>query len=224
MKLFIRALFALVVGLVTPAGADPAGRVEVVDGDTIRVGGETVRLFGIDAPERDQLCWDDDEQAIRCGEWATRVLERFAEGREGQCDAIRPDDFGRTLATCTVRGVDLGETLLRNGIVRIYSRETRPDYPEFEKEAELLERGIWAWRHEDPSAFRASVRAAADAAAPRQNADGCRIKGNISGSGRIYHVPGQENYDATRINTGAGERWFCTEAEARAAGWRRARR
>lgn len=53
----------------------------------------------------------------------------------------------------------------------------------------------------------------------------CRIKGNISWGGeRIYHVPGGKYYDATQIATGKGERWFCTEAEARAAGWRRSRR
>lgn len=48
----------------------------------------------------------------------------------------------------------------------------------------------------------------------------CRIKGNISESGRIYHVPGSEWYERTQINPAKGERWFCTEAEAKAAGWR----
>ena len=53
---------------------------------------------------------------------------------------------------------------------------------------------------------------------------GCRIKGNISRNGkRIYHVPGQKDYDKTKITESQGERWFCTEKEAQAAGWRRAR-
>jgi len=53
---------------------------------------------------------------------------------------------------------------------------------------------------------------------------GCSVKGNISvGSGeRIYHVPGQEFYADTVINLLKGERWFCSEEQARAAGWRRA--
>lgn len=52
----------------------------------------------------------------------------------------------------------------------------------------------------------------------------CVIKGNISSSGeRIYHEPGQRYYDATIIQPEKGERWFCSEAEARAAGWRRAK-
>jgi hypothetical protein len=54
----------------------------------------------------------------------------------------------------------------------------------------------------------------------------CRIKGNISHNTgeQIYHVPGQEHYDVTRISPQHGERWFCTEQEARQAGWRKAHR
>jgi len=62
---------------------------------------------------------------------------------------------------------------------------------------------------------------------PKETFDSsCDIKGNISiNSGeRIFHVQGQENYDATRISYQYGERWFCSEAEARAAGWRKAGR
>jgi hypothetical protein len=52
----------------------------------------------------------------------------------------------------------------------------------------------------------------------------CKIKGNISGEGeRIYYVPGQKFYATTRISPGQGERWFCSEAEAQSAGWRKAR-
>ena len=51
--------------------------------------------------------------------------------------------------------------------------------------------------------------------------DGCYIKGNINGEGaRIYHVPGASSYENTVIDADKGERWFCTEAEARSAGWR----
>lgn len=52
----------------------------------------------------------------------------------------------------------------------------------------------------------------------------CTIKGNISPDGMIYHMPGQRDYSRTRISEKNGERWFCTEDEAVAAGWRRATR
>ena len=52
----------------------------------------------------------------------------------------------------------------------------------------------------------------------------CNIKGNVSTQGeRIYHMPGDRYYEETRISASHGERWFCSEEEARAAGWRRAR-
>lgn len=54
---------------------------------------------------------------------------------------------------------------------------------------------------------------------------GCGIKGNISATTgeRIYHMPGQKYYFSTRIDRSSGERWFCSETEAVAAGWRKSR-
>lgn len=60
--------------------------------------------------------------------------------------------------------------------------------------------------------------------ASAEDSGACNIKGNVSTRGeRIYHVPGQKYYDETRISASHGERWFCSEEEARAAGWRRSR-
>ena len=59
------------------------------------------------------------------------------------------------------------------------------------------------------------------AAKPSKPEGPCRIKGNINDKGdRIYHVPGSESYEHTGISASRGERWFCTEEEARKAGWR----
>jgi hypothetical protein len=64
-----------------------------------------------------------------------------------------------------------------------------------------------------------------DAAAQASRAASCNIKGNISidTGERIYHMPGQKYYNRTRISPQYGEHWFCSEAEAQAAGWRRAK-
>jgi len=52
----------------------------------------------------------------------------------------------------------------------------------------------------------------------------CNIKGNVNTRGeRIYHVPGQKYYNDTEISASHGERWFCSEEEARSAGWRRSK-
>lgn len=71
-------------------------------------------------------------------------------------------------------------------------------------------------------AIRSRDGAAQSVRTIRSLSGACRIKGNISRSGeRIYHVPGGRWYERTRINPSKGERWFCSEEEARAAGWRK---
>jgi hypothetical protein len=66
---------------------------------------------------------------------------------------------------------------------------------------------------------------APEVAQAQAQAPDCLVKGNISKSGeRIYHVPGGQFYDRTKINEAAGERIFCSEKEAVAAGWRRSLR
>jgi endonuclease YncB( thermonuclease family) len=72
---------------------------------------------------------------------------------------------------------------------------------------------------------RATVAASAPPARqaqslPRQAERACRIKGNISENGKVYHLPGSDDYELTQVNESRGERWFCTEQEALAAGWR----
>ena len=92
--------------------------------------------------------------------------------------------------------------------------------------ARVAKRGIWRGDFVAPWNWRRGERLAGSKAASTEGPGRrCRIKGNISRDGsRIYHIPGGQFYDRTRIATGRGERWFCSEAEARAAGWRRSRR
>ncbi len=95
------------------------------------------------------------------------------------------------------------------------------DYVDDEAEARAARRGIWASEFVEPWEWRRGKRLAANDNAPDQ----CRVKGNINAKGeRIYHMPGQQAYGVTRINQGKGERWFCSESEAKAAGWRKALR
>lgn len=73
-------------------------------------------------------------------------------------------------------------------------------------------------------AFAILLFAVASSAAFAQDNRACNIKGNVSTKGeRIYHIPGQKYYAKTRIQASHGERWFCSEAEARAAGWRKSK-
>ncbi|MEM6824844.1 MAG: thermonuclease family protein [Pseudomonadota bacterium] len=200
-----------------PVLAGPEGRIAVIDGDTIEINGVRVRLHGIDAPERDQTCSRGEGVSWDCGAWVTREVRRLFEGRIGQCEARGTDRYGRTIGRCMVEAEDMAAVIVRSGLAEAYLKYSR-DYLDAEKAAQVAGRGIFSGPMASPEDHRAG-RVGTEAIP-----DGCPIKGNISSGGRIYHMPGQADYGRTRIAEARGERWFCSEAEARAAGWRRARR
>ena len=95
-----------------------------------------------------------------------------------------------------------------------YSR----DYVGLEKEPRAKKIGIWQAKTQPPWEYRTRRW---ETAQKVSSSDGCPIKGNINAKGeRIYHAPWSISYAATRIDPSKGERWFCSEAEAKAAGWR----
>jgi endonuclease YncB( thermonuclease family) len=214
--LIFRALFVLpMLALAVPATAETvAGPPTVIDGDTLHVGDEKLRLFGIDAPERDQAC-TAGTRAWACGAWAARELAAKA-GDWVECRGDTRDRYGRLLATCDASGGDLGAAMVAAGAATAYTRYSDA-YADIEAFARAKEAGIWGGGMLAPEDHRRTDPQPAPEG-------GCAIKGNISANGRIYHRPGQADYDATRINPARGEQWFCTPAEAEAAGFRAARR
>jgi endonuclease YncB( thermonuclease family) len=214
--------FALLVACLAMPGvtqAEIAGVVRVIDGDTLDVGSTRVRLFGIDAPEQDQMCVTEQGAEWPCGAWVTAEVSQRYSGERARCTAVDTDRYGRTVARCTVAGQDMGQEIVSAGLAFAYRRYSM-DYDLDEKGAAVRDIGLHASRVQSPSQFR---QARTTSRMPRDRS--CAIKGNISGKGaRIYHVPGQQDYELTGIREEKGERWFCSEAEARAAGWRPARR
>ncbi|MBB3712136.1 endonuclease YncB(thermonuclease family) [Limimaricola variabilis] len=220
------AIFAF-LGLcsIEPApAAGPSGIVAVIDGDTLDVGGARVRLHGVDAPENAQRCDTGSGAQWACGDWVTQEASLRFAGREARCETVDIDRYERIVARCAVDGADIGETLVSEGLALAYVEYSRA-YEAQEAEARAARRGIWRGEVQAPWDWRRAKRAGQgipDPAPERIEAGGCAIKGNISGGGRIYHMPGDPYYGRTKIDTGAGERWFCSEAEARRAGWRHA--
>src|SRR6056297_1660255 len=215
----ISLLIVLSLFPVASAAQGFGGPVRVVDGDTLDVGDTRVRLHGIDAPELGQICTNPDGATWDCGTWVADQLRARIATREARCETVDTDRYGRTVATCTVAGQDVGRMLVSGGLALAY-RTYSMAYDLDEKGAVVAGRGLHGHEMQRPSRYR-------NAPTPDTTTDraGCVIKGNISRSGnRIYHVPGQEHYDRTRIRTEYGERWFCSESEARRAGWRKARR
>src|ERR1700686_1970869 len=95
---------------------DLSGQASVIDGDTLEIHGTRIRLWGIDAPETTQLCRDDDSNQYRCGAKAANELDAFIARRPVDCSPVNLDQYGRTVAVCSIYGVGLGAWLGGNGL------------------------------------------------------------------------------------------------------------
>ncbi len=211
------------------AGQPIYGIAVAGDGDSLTIGETSVRLFGIDAPEFGQTCtragtpWP-------CGQVASDHLRNLITGREVRCIPVGTDDFERTLARCsTVTGVDINRAMMASGNAVAFRRYS-VDYASVEDAARNAKRGLWSGTFEMPNQVRAVAREATrprpatrrsvpTRSRPIAFSGGCVIKGNHSPRGEfIYHLPGMPYYSRTRP-----EAMFCSEAQAQAAGYRRAR-
>ena len=195
------------------------GRASVIDGDTLEIHGQRIRLFGIDAPESGQSCVIGGK-AWRCGHRASFALADRIDSRTISCEQKDRDRYNRIVAVCHSGNEDLNGWMVSKGWAMAY-RQYSPNYISHEDNALRSKVGIWQGDFVAPWDWRRGKRLSN---ASTQQPSGCLIKGNISRNGRIYHVPGGRYYDRTRIDTSKGERWFCSEAKTQAAGWRRSPR
>ncbi len=166
-------LLALLAGLALwlehrPAqeiGAGAGGRVHVIDGDSLRIGGREIRLAGIDAPEYRQTCSDAAGNSWPCGKEARASLEALVRQSKLSCAARAEDRYGRALAECRAGGRDLARELARQGWA-LGARDPRFEEPAAEiAEAKAGRRGIWRGAHQHPAEWR---KADADRAQDRQ--------------------------------------------------------
>jgi len=226
-------LIALVAALIVmPTSVEAQslrGSAQVIDGDSLTVAGLQVRLFGIDAPELDQQCFDGGTP-VACGEMAKSKLASLIGDAALSCLNKTTDAHGRMVAICRIGGVDIGRAMVEAGWATAYRRYGE-DYVAAELRARASKTGLWQWEFQNPEQYRLAqqpeieprreARAQSRAAPPSRQYEyqgQCVIKGNHSRRGEwIYHLPGMPYYNATRA-----EAWFCTEAEAQAAGYRRA--
>ena len=228
----------LLIALVTAAPAADliSGVPYIVDGDTLSIGNLKIRLQGIDAPETDQICLDQNAATWTCG---VVVRDRLAE-RVGKhsidCTPRGTDRYGRTLAVCSLAGEDLNAWMVRRGLALAFIRYSRA-YTAEEEQARDAKRGLWSgafiapwdWRHRNCKTvilgavtvpMTAQAQPCGSACAVGAPSPKCTIKGNVNRRGeRIYHLPNSHNYCSINMAK-PGKRWFCTEDEAKAAGWR----
>lgn len=228
---FILCAVTVLIACTTASAAPFYGLAQSIDGDSLHVGDKEVRLFGIDAPEYDQQC-KRNGQNWACGQEAAERLSKLVTGRDVRCTQVDVDKHRRIVARCTVNGTNVNRTMVASGYAVAF-RHYSTEYVSAEESARVAKRGIWAGTFDMPSDVRHAAetpeqkRNYRPGKAPRvvslhssrpQPSGGCVIKGNQGSNGWIYHVPGMPYYEKTKA-----EQIFCTEAEARAAGYRRAK-
>ena len=221
MQRFACAIGALLVLIVIPAAGAPIpgsvveGPAAIVDGDTIEIAGQRIRLEGIDAPEAAQSCSGAHGEASPCGQAATRALRDLIGHETVACESVGTDKYGRMLGLCFLDGEDINRFMVESGNAWAYVKYSTK-YSGVEAGARALKIGIWSGDNQPAWEYRQAKWQVAEVATPA----GCAIKGNVSQHGRIYHVPWSAWYDKVKIDEARGERWFCSEDEAMAAGWR----
>ena len=136
------------------SGPSVSGRARVLDGDSLALAGEDIRLFGIDAPESRQVCRDGAGRPYRCGRIAARALAAATEGRTVACTRLERDRYHRQVALCTADGRDLGDTMVRAGHAIELAEYSHGRYAAAEREARAARRGLWAGTFEPPAAWR----------------------------------------------------------------------
>jgi len=213
------------------AAATLQGVARAKDGDSLMVGQTEVRLFGLDAPEFDQTC-KRGATSWACGAEAADRLSRLVTGKDVRCNSLGRDQHNRTLGRCTVGSTDINRIMVATGYAVAY-RHYSTDYVSAEETTKVNKRGIWSGTFKMPSDYRhydpLPVRSKPQRQPYERRPEGgrgvtpalsrvCAIKGNQGTHGWIYHVPGMPYYMQTRA-----EQVFCSEADARAAGYRRAK-
>lgn len=131
----------------------PAAEVRVVDGETLRLGARTLRLYGLDAPERGYPCRDATGQPFDCGAASAQALARLVEGRPVSCRVRGHDRYGRGLGLCEADGAELNSALVSGGWA-LADASALPALGPVEAAARLSGRGLWADGFEPPEAWR----------------------------------------------------------------------
>lgn len=239
MRAAIALLCLLFVGHV--ARAEQLQAVpQIVDADTIYAGQSKIRLSGIDAPEMDQVCINAAGQNWNCGVEAKEKLQAFTRNRSWSCDLSGVDIYRRHLGTCIVDGENISRWLVRNGWALAFRRYSTAFIAD-EDFAREQKRGLWSgafiapweWRQRSSATIilgavavprDAQHRLLSPAVTAQPPDPHCRIKGNLKSAGQcIYHVSGGKFYDRLDMRRSSSRRWFCTEAEAQAAGCRKSK-
>ena len=132
-----------------------SGKTFVLDGDSLRVGGKEVRLFGVDAPEYSQTCFDGKKQEYECGQVSRGFLIKMVGGKDIVCFYASKDKYDRFLSKCYLGKTSVNNELLKNGMAIIYNfNDSDKKMIELEKYAKANKLGVWKGEFQLPKDYR----------------------------------------------------------------------
>lgn len=141
------ALAFLVIGTALGAcsaqpqsSTDIVGVATVIDGDTIDIHGDRIRLSGIDAPERGRRC---EGGSINAYQRASLALSDVIGRSTVRCAVTGQDRYGRAVATCRVGGDDIADRMVEDGWARDWPRYSHGAYAASEERARAAQKGLW---------------------------------------------------------------------------------
>jgi endonuclease YncB( thermonuclease family) len=235
----------VMLALFSPANSAVAANATVKDGATLQIAGATYRLDGVDAPEFDQICLDDHADPWTCGVEARDQLTKMIGARSVHCEDLGADKVipKRHAGLCTVDGevISLNQFMVRQGLALNSEPSFKGRFKDDETAARDGKKGIWRGCFVTPQEFRHGKKdGTLLGAACRSDKDreiravlfpeefaapaGCNIKAKfavrarVTGNLGIYHLQGCRSYAPLT----KPDRWFCSEDDAQAAGFRRA--
>ncbi|MFM7557208.1 MAG: thermonuclease family protein, partial [Alphaproteobacteria bacterium] len=121
-----------------------SGKAKVLDGDSIKVGNNEVRLFGLDAPEYKQTCLDQNNQEYNCGINSRDFLQKLIAGKKVRCTYASKDKYDRFLGICYLEKLSINAEIVKNGMAVIYNfTESSDEMNALEIQAKASKIGIW---------------------------------------------------------------------------------
>jgi endonuclease YncB( thermonuclease family) len=238
-------LLASVLSIVLPASQSFAATATIKDGSTLQLGNVTFRLDGVDVPAIDQLCIDEHADVWTCGIEAREQLSKLIDGKQVHCDDLGadPGTRKRRIGVCKIEGetTSLSQLLVQKGFALNVEASASGRFKPDQARAREDRRGLWKGCFVAPREFRAGkhegplLGAACRSDREREIREaifpedlvmpaGCNIKGKyavrarVTGNLGVYHLQGCPSYPGqTRP-----DRWFCSEEQAQADGFRRA--
>ena len=157
MRSFSIVVLVLLVIAAGAAYADMQGVPVIVDGDTLRLDGNVIHLYGIDAPEDVQICQNKRGRDFNCGETASRALVLIVADRPVSCREKYRDTRGDSVAVCTRGRTDIAEQLILQGWA-LTDPDTGTDYRRAERAAQGMREGLWRLKFVPPWEWRRANR------------------------------------------------------------------